>query len=453
MIFRPFRKRSAAKEASSPDPASETTDFLTGDPGLDRRSLQLLLDTIADVASTMDLESLLVDLVDKSIEVTGSERGFLLVYEEDAKTVEVRVARSAGGRDLPQESPYSTSVSGRVLENGEPIANVVQAGKENADFGQSVYDLKLRAVMCVPLAARGRVSGAIYVDSKAERKEYTRRDLAFFAALAQQLAVSIENAKLHQGSIEGARLAKEMELAQRIQARLLPDPEGLPPGIKAQTWYQACEAASGDTFDVLARRDGSVALMLGDVSGHGIGPALIANSVQAALRSYLEVLDDLGEVLRRMNDRLIRGVEAGHFMSLFLAAATRVEESDDRWRLRFVNAGHGEVFLVTGSGLRQLPTTHPALGMVPELDFQQSGTESPRAGDLLFLCSDGLTESRNSSRDILGEGPLRRVLERAHGKGPGELVDEVRGMLGRHTGREPLEDDVMILALGFGDRA
>lgn len=452
VIFERFRKRAVKGDASpeaAQDPAADSTEFLTGDPSVDRRSLQLLLDTMAEVGSTIELDRLLVDLVDKSIEATRSERGFLLLLGPAAggePQIEVRVARGLGGREIPLETTYSTSVAKKVLTTGEPVANIVQSSQDALDLGQSVYDLKLRAVMCVPLAARGQLSGAIYVDSRAERKEFTGRDLAFFAALAQQLSVSLENARLYNESLERVRLSKELELAQRIQEQLLPKPTGLPDDIEVHTWFQAAEAASADTFDVIARDDGSVACLLGDVSGHGIASALIAHSVQAALRSYLEVLDDPGEVICRLNARFTAGIEPGNFMSMLIA---RLWRDGEPHRLSYVNAGHGCSWLIRQEGVTSLEMGGPALGMVPGYEYRSAVEPKFEKGDVLFLCSDGVTEARNTARDLLGEARVLAILERSHGKGAEALIQDVRATLLAHTGEAQLEDDVMLLALSL----
>ncbi len=451
MIFDRFRKKETPGPAKVPgegDPCDESTDFLTGNPEVDRRSLHLLLDTMAEVGSTIELGQLLIDLVDKSIEATQSERGFLLLSEREGGPVEVRVARAAGKREIPLEATYSTSVATKVLETGQPVANIVQSTQDALDLGQSVYDLKLRAVMCVPLEAQGRMSGVIYVDSKAERQDFTNRDLAFFAALAQQLAISLENARLYNESLERVRLSKELELARKIQEQLLPNPRGLSSAVEAETWFRPAEAASGDTFDVVTHADGGVAVLLGDVSGHGIASALIAHSVQAALRSYLEVLTDVGEVMRRLNARFTAGIETGSFMSMMVA---RVWPDGDALRVQHVNAGHGCSWIIRSSGVETIDIAGPALGMVPEFDYVSSDSVMLGRGDLLFLCSDGVTEARNAARDMLGEARLIDVLASMHGKGPAALVGAVRECLEQFVGGVEFEDDVMLLALAMPD--
>lgn len=429
-------------------PADRSTAFITGDPSADRRSLQLLLDTLAEVASQPDFDSLLVDLVDKSLEVTQSERGILLLEEEGAQPsqrVRVKVARGPGGVDLPLDLHYSTSVVQKVVHSGDPLASVVHSSKEALDLGKSAYDLRLRAVMCVPLTFHGRCLGAVYVDSQAQRKEFTTRDLTFFAALAQQLSIALENARLHEQALEGARIGQEMEIARSIQTQLMTEIRDLPKGLDVQQWYEPCELASGDAYDVYLDERGKLHLMIGDATGHGMGPALLAHSVQAALRSYLEILDDPQEVVRRMNDRLDENMDAGTFMSLFLATVEEGEGQD--FDLTYVNAGHGCAYLVQASGVQVLENTGPALGMMGGVPYDLGKREVLVPGDLLVLTSDGVVEARNAARDMLGEGALFEILAASHGLGCQAVLDGIRNRLQDHLGQEALDDDVMILVL------
>ncbi|HHI79886.1 MAG TPA: GAF domain-containing protein [Planctomycetes bacterium] len=446
MFRNPFRKKERGEEG---DPLAESVDFLTGDPTKDRRSLQLLLDAISEVATTLEPSVLLQSLVDKSLEVTRSERGFLLLLEGEGEgELRVEVARDREGHDLPLDTHYSQSVTQKVLASGEPVASVVQSSREALDLGQSVYDLKLRSVMCVPLEGRSGVLGLIYVDSRAEGEGFKARDLHFFAALAHQMALSIENARLFQASLEKVRLEKELEFAQKIQARLMPQPKGLPAGIQVAHWYQAVARASGDVFDVIVDPEGPVSVILGDVTGHGIGPALIAHSVQAAMHSYLEILEDLSEVVSRMNHRFVAGLEAGTFMSLLLA---RIEGEPGARRLSWVNAGHSGAWLVQKAGVRPLTNSSSVVGLDEGMSFPTEGPLPLEGGDLLFLCSDGLFEARNAQGDFLGEAAVQEVLESSHGLGAEALLRRVRDRLGGHIGRTPLDDDVMLLGLSLED--
>ncbi len=186
------------------------------------------------------------------------------------------------------------------------------------------------------------------------------------------------------------------------------------------------------------------------MSGHGVGPALIAHSVQAALRSYLEVLDDPEDVLARLERRLAAGVEAGTFLSLFLARL-RPGQAGAR-ALDFVNAGHAGVFVARGAAVQRLPVTTPALGLGARSDFAPGPPEPFPPGALLFLCSDGLLEARNPDRDLFGEARLMALLRETGAAGAKAAVQRVVRALEAHVQGAELEDDVMLLAVSSARR-
>src|SRR5439155_5537709 len=116
-----------------------------------------------------------------------------------------------GGQPVSGEVRFSTSVVRRVLSDLEPVRATVHSDSEALELGTSVFDLKLRAVMCVPLAGRGRpgekprAQGALYVDTRAATREFRHEDLALFAALSQHISIALQNARLPLQSPEKAK--------------------------------------------------------------------------------------------------------------------------------------------------------------------------------------------------------------------------------------------------------
>jgi serine phosphatase RsbU (regulator of sigma subunit) len=396
-----------------------TTQFLTGDQGADRRTVQVLLEAIARVSEFRDVDELLVDIVDRSIEITGAERGLLLM-RGDGEALVQRVRRTRAGETLAGDVRFSTTIAKRVLDEVVPMRATVQSESEALELGKSVYDLKLRAVMCVPLAPpeRGsrdgspaRPSGVLYVDSRAASRQFTSSDLSLFAALAQQISIALENARLHFDSLEKVRLEQSLELAGAIQRDLMPRvPENLP-GYDLHGWYGPAEVAAGDFYDFLKVRGGKVGVVVGDVTGHGIGPALITASAQGSLGSYARMISDPGEIVTLLNEDIESRVDDGRFLTLFLAALGPDGE------VACVNAGHappliwrkasGAIETITGGG--------PALGM---LAGERYATLEPRTlapGDVLVIYSDGLVEARSpDAKDrLFGEDGLRAALAEA----------------------------------------
>lgn len=441
--FRFWRRKDG--EGTGPAEGPGGSGLLTGDPKQDAHSLEILLETIAEVSANIDLDQVLEDIVDRNLQVTQAERA-ILFFGATFEDLEIRVARDKEGGDLGRDLQYSRGVVRSCMEQGLPVKSVVQSDQEALELGKSVYDLKLRAVMCAPLSARDRTLGAIYVDSRAVRREFSSRDLALFGALSAQLAISIENARLYADSLAKVRLEKDVEIARRIQAHLLPPiPRDLR-GVDLALRYRAAEQASGDTYDILPLPDGRLAALIGDVTGHGVGAALLTHAAQAAIRSYLELLSDMSEVVTRLNHRLVSAVETGNFMSLLLVVLDA-----ERRSLQYVNAGHPGLVLCSGDGVVQLEKTGMVLGVVGEQQYPVSEPIGLAGGDLLFLRTDGVDEAMSPGREVFGEDRLLELLRECRGQGAEDLLRAVEGALERHTGGASQEDDLTMMALKIQD--
>ncbi|MFT4513801.1 MAG: sigma-B regulation protein RsbU (phosphoserine phosphatase) [Planctomycetota bacterium] len=431
-----------ARRDSDEDAMSAST-ILTGDAMQDSRSLEILLDTIAAVTSNIDLNSVLRDIVDRSLEVTNADRAILLLGDDPEKLT-VRIAQDKERKTLTGELQWSRSLVRRCMEEQVAVRSVVQSDQEALEIGRSVYDLKLRAVMCAPMRSKGRTVGVIYVDSRAVRREFSARDLALFGAISAQLAISVENARLHADSLEKVKLQKDVEIARRIQQHLLPtvprDWGGFEIGIR----YEAAEQASGDTYDCVEMPGGRYAIMIGDVTGHGIGAALLTHAVQAALRSYLELIDDAATVITKVNQRLVDSVETGNFMSLLLIIL-----DPKKGTLEYVNAGHPGLVVCQKDGIQVLEKTGMVLGVVGDQVYEASPTVKLEPGDVLFLHTDGVDEAMSPDRAVFGIERLQELVgeQRRTDASADDILAEVERQIRGHVGSDLLEDDFTMIAV------
>jgi serine phosphatase RsbU (regulator of sigma subunit) len=395
-----------------------STQFLTGEAGRDRRTVQVLLEAIARVSEARDLESLLVDIVDSSIEMTGAERGLLVMRGAKDGELVVRVARQRGKKSVANDLRYSTTVAGRVLAEARPLRAQVHSESEALELGRSVYDLKLRAVMCVPLATPAHEGtpvqppkGVLYVDSRAATRQFSQQDLALFAALAQHISIAMINAQLQLDSLEKVRLEQSLELASAIQQDLMPRVPNVP-GWDLAGFYGPAEQTGADFYDFLKVGDG-LAIVVGDVTGHGIGPALITASAQGSLRTSFRLSADPGQVVTLLNQDLCERIEDGRFLTLFLATLGTGGE------VRALNAGHSVPFLWRAADrtIQSIPKCGPALGMLAEEVYRAHPGIAMHVGDVLVAYTDGLIEARRpgSEEDFFGEEGLRRALDAAAG--------------------------------------
>jgi serine phosphatase RsbU (regulator of sigma subunit) len=406
----------------APEPATKstpTTQFLTGEAGRDRRTVQLLLETIARVSRSRELEPLLEYVVDSSVQITGAERGLLLL--RDGEGLSVRTARARGEKPLAGDLRFSTSVANKVLREVQPVRATVHSESEMLELGKSVYDLKLRAVMCVPLASPGdegetaQPKGVLYVDSRAATRQFTQGDLALFAALAQQISIAMENARLHLDSLQKVKLEQSMELASAIQRDLM---SGVPtdvPGWDLHGWYRPADEAGADFYEFLRAKDGRMAVIVGDATGHGIGPALITATSQGMLRAYLRMLTDPGAVLTHLNQDLCERIEDGRFLTLFLGMLGSDGTVDS------LNAGHAEplVWRRASGEIEVIQGSAPALGFIPGEEYRSLPPFRLDSGDVLLIYTDGLSEARDPRKPeaLFGLEGLRAALGRSAGAG------------------------------------
>ncbi len=264
-----------------------------------------------------------------------------------------------------------------------------------------------------------------------------------FRLIAMQKEIKRQNAELT-GFQE--RVNAEMELAARLQMGLLPTLPGSAPGIRYTHRYLPADGIGGDIYAITPLPDGSTALMIADVSGHGVTAALISAMVKTSFESHVRVsLDPLAWAIG-MNEDLARNTLAEQFATAFLAHLRPATGE-----MAYVVAGHPAPFRIPngaagGHGVPvQLPGKGFMLGIGADLPFSihQALFE---AGDRLVLCTDGLVEVEREDRTYLGEDGLMdfcRYLPEDAEQAAEQLVAQVRA----HNGPAQFEDDVTLVVV------
>jgi serine phosphatase RsbU (regulator of sigma subunit) len=265
-------------------------------------------------------------------------------------------------------------------------------------------------------------------------------DLWEVARAFNQAAAGLSRAR--DAEQERARLENELSLARRIQARLLP---AGPPDIAGLEIAGASESArevGGDYFDHIDLGSGRVALVIADVSGKGVGAALIMSAFRASLVSHDMTDTDPAHLAVRLNGFLHHSVDPGKFVTAFvgfLDAATGA--------LHYVNAGHNPPVLLRADGTPEwLNEGGTILGILPSSIFT-SGVATLAPGDLLVLYTDGVTEGADARGEMWGEerlvATLGRLRERPCTAIVRDLVSEVRAFEGESG---PADDITVLIA-------
>jgi DNA-binding NarL/FixJ family response regulator len=238
---------------------------------------------------------------------------------------------------------------------------------------------------------------------------------------------------------------ERIALAQNVQRAFLPERiEGRAGVVEMGGVNELCEDASGDYYDFVDLGDGRSLVATGDVTGHGLGPALLMAQARAFLRSFCRSAPDVGSLTARLNDALVSDMAHGRFMTFFVAEID-VRTGSVSW----CNAGHVPAFVLEARTrtVRRLDATGLVLGVLAGVAYETGAPFALAPGDTLFLCSDGATEAASPSGALFGEERIADLLrEEAHG-GVGHLLERLQAAVRDWRAGRPLGDDMTLVAV------
>ena len=211
------------------------------------------------------------------------------------------------------------------------------------------------------------------------------------------------------------------------------------PGFSIEGRCYPAEFAAGDHFDYLRLPDGSLLVVLGDVSGHGVGPAIITAAFHAQFQALAQHSSDLTEMVAKVNATLHEATGAEIFITLL---AGRLDPTSRT--LTYLNAGHPAGIVLDSSGAvkASLESKNLPLAIMPDVAFQLGGTIQLAAGDIVLFYTDGLVEAQSRDRPMFGmERALQIVRENRDGT-PAEIIEALHNAVCRYLGTEKPHDDI-----------
>lgn len=165
----------------------------------EREHLRALQNVGAAINSSLDLPEVLREVMDAIIRLTGAERGFLMLINEETGEMDVSIARNMGQETIAESSfDISRSIVQTVARTGEPVVTINAQSDPRFSGSESVISYNLRSILCVPLKVRDAITGVIYADNRIAAGIFDDTDRNMLVAFANQAAVAIENARLFQ---------------------------------------------------------------------------------------------------------------------------------------------------------------------------------------------------------------------------------------------------------------
>lgn len=434
-------------------PGSITTDRATTTAIGDLRQIAALLEGLRALGSGRVLDDVLALVLDSAIEVSGAERGFIMLSGA-AGELEFKLARGRGRLTLPGGSFHtSRKIPEEVFRTGEAriVADLFDGDLANVHMG--TVALGIRNVLCVPLrlvryidraeqAGEERRIGVLYLDSREKGSLLSSSTRTALETLATEAAVAIENARLYRETLEKARLEQEMRIAAEIQQALWPRALQSGPYFRAAAASLPCRSIGGDFFDYINFGERAFGFALGDVAGKGPPAALLSALLQGIFAAQATSKLGPADTVAIVNSALVRRGIENRFVTLFYAVLTR------DGALTYCNAGHNPPLLIGRAGLRKLELGGPIVGLFQHAKFEEE-TLQLSAADQILIFSDGVSEAVNASGEEYGEARVIDLVTTSRDDEPSAVLQRVFTSVRDYAAGTPQGDDITAMVLRY----
>jgi serine phosphatase RsbU (regulator of sigma subunit) len=325
------------------------------------------------------------------------------------------------------------------MQNQRAILTLDAQSDDRFESSQSIQLQGIRSIICVPLWNNRDVIGLIYIDNLVSRKTFAQSDLRLVALIANMAAVKIENALLLEQQLENKRIEEQLAVAAQIQRRLLPQLNPDIPNYQIYGVNHSCYEIGGDYYDFITKENGRLAIIIADVAGKGIGAALLMAAFQATLRTLIRTEKDPAEMMARLNEVMRENSPPNKYITAFYG-----ELDPNSNQFTYVNAGHNPPMHSTGDGVALLSICGPVIGIIPGATYRNESVKL-EPSDLLFMCTDGITESQNPAGQEFGEDGASLFLTKNRTMGVEDLALTLEQAVKEFTqGASPIDDSTII---------
>ncbi len=390
------------------------------------------------LSGTLELEELLkliVEQVSKLAKVNIA--AIYLVNQEDGSIEDIV---SAGVPDhLKSELPLKTGqgICGQVAKTGESmVVNDVSRNQQYISIRPQT-----KSEIAVPLISRGKVLGVFNIESD-ELNAYSKSDMELLETFASQAAVSVERAMLYEQAMERKALEDELTIARNIQGTFLPKKNPTVTGFDIAGVNISSEAVGGDYYDFIDIVENQIGIAIGDVSGKGIGAALIMAAFRASLKAEIRNNYAIRTIFRKVNSLLFESIERENYVT----AVYGVLDTKNRV-FTFSNAGHNPPLLFKTDGkVVELVEGGLALGMFPDSIYEERPIYINN-GDILLFYTDGVTEAQDTNDREFGVSQLIKIVNESRNLTAAGIIDSIIAAVHKYRGtNKQLDDLTLILA-------
>jgi serine phosphatase RsbU (regulator of sigma subunit)/pSer/pThr/pTyr-binding forkhead associated (FHA) protein len=414
--------------------------------------LRHLLEISSNLSRTLELDKLLPQIVDSLFQLfRQADRAFLIMAEDTVKEGHYRLMPRVVKTRRPTDEAnarFSKNIIRSCLETGKAFLSDDAQRDGRVQLSQSVVDFRIRSVMCVPLCgANGKPFAVIQLDTQDRSKKFTQDDLKLLWGVANQAAVAMENARMHEDSVLRERMRRDLMLAKDVQLSFLPKTVPSVHCYEFARHYKPAQAVGGDYYGFIPLSSGRLAVAVGDVAGKGVPASLLMAKLSSDTRFSLSTEEDVAAAVTKLNDLLYEFLCEGHRFVTFAVAVL----DPSRHEVTIVSAGHESPLLYRSNGELQEVITREVAGFplgIMEGASYSSCQLTLEPGESLLIFTDGVKDALNVNGDQFKVMGIQQALQRMGAASPVQLVETLAQAIDTHAaGREPF-DDVTLVGMG-----
>ena len=403
------------------------------------KALRSVLEVTRKLSAPFDLDTMLTEVVDAARQVLNADRGTVFLYDENSDELVVRVATRLGTIRIPANKGIvgESALSRRLINVPDCYADE----RFNRDIDKET-GYRSRCMLTIPLIGfEDTLVGVLQILNKNDGV-FDEQDEFVATALAAQAAVVLHRAKLIESMIASEKLDREITVARDVQMGTLPKEMPVVDGYGFAGAFSPTDQTGGDLYDVVKLGEDRLFLLMGDATGHGIGPALSATQVRAMLRVALRLDAELDDVFVNINDQLVEDLPEDRFVTAFFGLLDTTEH-----RVRFHSAGQGPIMHYHAANHSfdwHEPSTFP-LGYMNQDKLGDAISLKLEPGDILGLISDGIYEYESEVGLQFGQKGISSVIDAMPDGSAEELVAAIMHAARLHGGNAPQADDITIV--------
>ncbi|MFZ2492308.1 MAG: SpoIIE family protein phosphatase [Thermoanaerobaculia bacterium] len=391
--------------------------------------LEALYDIGLSIASTLNVDELADEILFRMISLTNARRGALFLREGTG----FKLYREFG--DVRAEF-LESDLSEQLVREGKPLA---------FEGGSDCLFPECTAFVAVPI--RGSNEAIIGVLAAADRETreggigaFEANELRLLSLFASQVAIALENARLHRDALEKQAMERELELAATIQRDILPSAIPSIADIEIAALSRPARQVGGD-YHAFFEREGIFTALVADVAGKSMPAALLVSALHAVIQLLFAEGRELGDIATELNRHIHNWSAENKFITLVMVSIDR-----EGGTIRYVNAGHNPAYMILGDRIETLKSHGLPIGILPQTRYMTQTRPFP-GGAVAVLYSDGITEAENVAGDEFDNERLETLLAGAAHVTAETLRDRIANAVDAFVGAAPQKDDQTLVVL------